>query len=267
MIRRNRASLRLRSLVKPSPQAAPLAVDPPEVPALGALSDLLDRLSQGETALFLALATRVKLAPRQVLSYGDLPMEHVYFVESGLVSVMAKADKNHWVEAWAVGPEGLLGLPALLTEGYSANRRVVQIGGTALCFSSPGFRHALGSIMHLRAIGLEHLGFLLLQASQIGACNARHSAMERVTRWLLLTCHQLRERRISISHDVLARAIGLRRATVSDCLKQLEACGAVRTGRRLIEVADTNVLQSRSCDCFNIMTRRRRRGVTPFSCF
>ena len=185
-------------------------------------------------------------------------MDNIYLIDSGLVSVMAKADKNRWVEVWMVGSKSLVGLPALFTDGHSANRRVVQIGGVAWCFSSRGFRHALESSKQLRAVALEHLGFLLLQASQIGACNAQHSAMERVMRWLLLASHALGEPRMSVSHDVLARAIGLRRATVSDCLKQAESCGAIKTRRRMIEIADANALQSLSCDCFRIMTRRRQ---------
>ena len=268
MIRRNRASLRLRSLVELSPQASSFSRGQPPDPARSDLSsDLLNRLFESEAARLLALATRVDLAPRQVLSHGELPMENVYIIEAGLVSVMAKADKNQWVEAWMVGSEGLVGLPALLTDGHSANRRVVQIGGTALRFSSRAFQDALDSSKRLRSMGLQCLGFLLLQASQIGACNAQHTAMERVTRWLLLASHAICERRISVSHDVLARAIGLRRATVSDCLKQLETHGAVKTSRRLIEIADARAVQSFSCDCYNIITRRRQRYATPAPCF
>lgn len=259
MIRRNYASSSLQSLVKPSPQTALSSAGPPASPAYGRQGfDVLDRLSEGAAVQLSALARRVDLAPRQVLSHGELPMENVYLIETGLVSVMAKADKNRWVESWMVGSKSFVGLPALFTDGHSANRRVVQIGGAALCFSSRGFRHALESSKHLRSAAIEDLVFLLLQASQIGACNAQHSAMERVTRWLLLASQALGVPSVSVSHDALARAIGLRRATVSDCLNQAEGLGAVKTRRRLIEIADASALQSLSCDCFRIMMRRRQ---------
>ena len=160
MIRRNRASLRLRSLVELSPQASSFSRGQPPDPARSDLSsDLLNRLFESEAARLLALATRVDLAPRQVLRHGELPMENVYIIEAGLVSVMAKADKNQWVEAWMVGSEGLVGLPALLTDGHSSNRRVVQIGGTASRFSSRAFQDALDSSKRLRSMGLQCLGF------------------------------------------------------------------------------------------------------------
>lgn len=243
---------RLASILQPS-------VEPAIETGPNLRAGLLDRLPEGEAEQLLAAARRIHLAPRQVLCHGDLPMEHVYFIESGLVSVMAKADKNRWVEAWMVGSGRLVGLPPLLAGGHSANRQVVQIGGAALCMPSREFQRLLDGSRHLRAITLEHLAYLLLQASQIAACNAQHSAIERVARWLLLAWQELREKRISVSHDALARALGLRRATVSDSLKQLETWGAIKTDRRLIEITDANILHARSCDCYRIITRGRAR--------
>lgn len=238
--------------------------EPPAEPARNLRAGAFDHLPEAEAERLLAAAERIHLSPRQVLCHGELSMDHVYFVEAGLVSAMAKADKNRWVEAWMIGSGGLAGLPPLLADGRSANRIVAEIGGTALCVPSRDFRRLLEVSRHARAIALENLAYLLLQASQIAACNAQHSAVERVTRWLLLASHELGGRRLPVSHDCVARAIGLRRATVSDCLKQLEAAGAIATDRRLIEIKDAIALQSHACECYRIIARgspRRARAT------
>lgn len=241
-----------------SPQS-PTPAAPRTEAAEGCRAEPLGRLSQSDATWLLTPAARLDLAPRQALSYGELPMENVYLIETGLVSVMAKAGRNRWVEAWMVGPGGFVGLPAMLTDGRAAYRRVVQVGGTAVCIPVEGFRRLLHSSRQLRALALEHFASRLLQASQTGVCNAQHSAVERIARWLLLASDELHESRIAVSHEMLARAIGLRRATVSDCLKQLDARGALTTHRRLIEITDGNALQSCSCDCYRIMSRGRQR--------
>ena len=145
---RNRASSGLQPFAELSPEAERIA------PATGRSVGLLDRLSESEAGL-LAGATRVSLAPRQVLSDGELPMENVFLIETGLISVMAKVDKHRWVEAWSVGANGLLGLPCVLTDGHSANRRIVQVGGTALSIPRAGFRHLLDNSNRLRTVAHE----------------------------------------------------------------------------------------------------------------
>jgi CRP-like cAMP-binding protein len=219
---------------------------------------LLDGLSETEAARLLAMGARVPLAARQALSHGETPMDSLYIVETGLVSVMAQAEKRRWVEVWMAGPGDWVGLPPLLGDGYSIHRSIVQVRGTARRLPATEFRSLLDESMGMRAIALQHLRLLLLHAAQTGACNAQHSAMERVSRWLLLASHKLGELRLAISHESLARAIGLRRATVSDCLKQLEARHAVKARRRLIEI-DPIAVQSCSCGCYRVIARSRQR--------
>lgn len=239
-----------------SENAPPDPIPSSERPSDGPRS-LADRLPAKEAARLLAEAAQVSLAPRQVLSHGQEVMEHVYFVETGLVSIMAKANKQRWVEGWMVGAEGLVGLSALAAGGRPPHRCVVQIGGTALRIPTDSARSQFESSAGWRALALEQLGFQLLQASQIGACNAQHSALQRVARWLLLAADERRGRSLPLSQDMVARAVGLRRATVSDCLQLLETRGAIKTTRRLIEIANAEAMRSCSCDCYRIIARGR----------
>jgi CRP-like cAMP-binding protein len=220
---------------------------------------LISRLPDREVARLMPLLQRVELAPRQVLHYRNLPLEHVYFIERGLISVMAKVSDRDWVEAWLVGSEGTTGVPVMLGDAQPPLRRVVQIGGTALRMPVAAFRSLLERSEPFRHMLLRYTQVVLLQSSQCGVCNAQHSMRQRLARWLLLARDGLQAVRIAVPHQALARLMGVRRATISECLKDIEARGAIRTGRRLIEVAEPDTLERCACDCYRIIRRERQR--------
>jgi CRP-like cAMP-binding protein len=220
---------------------------------------LLDQLPEKEMAWLVPLFERVEITSRQVLHHWNLPMEYVYFVEHGLVSVMAKISDQDWVEVWLIGSDGTTGIPIILGETHPPHRRVVQIGGSALRISAHAFRRLLQASEPLQDIMLKYAEVVLLQTSQSGACNAQHSVKQRLARWLLLASDALGSRLMPVPQEMLGRLIGVRRATISDCLNDIEACGAVRTARRLIEIRNTEALESLSCDCYRIIKHERQR--------
>lgn len=220
---------------------------------------LLGRLPERELARLLPLFQRVEIAPRQILHHRSLPAEYVYFIERGLISVMAKISDRDWVEAWLIGAEGTTGVPVMLGDDHPLHRRIVQVGGTALRISSSAFCHLLEQCEPLRQILLRYVHLVLLQSAQSGACNAQHSAKQRLARWLLVARDGLDSGRIAVPQQALAQLIGVRRATIADCLNDLEARRAIRTARRLIEITDAELLESLSCDCHRIIKRERQR--------
>ncbi|MGH6671715.1 MAG: Crp/Fnr family transcriptional regulator [Rhizomicrobium sp.] len=225
----------------------------------GTESRFLALLPERELGRLIAMCQRIELAPRQILHHRNLPVEYVYFVENGLVSVMAKVGDNDWVEAWLVGSEGTTSVPVLLGDSQTPLRRVVQIGGTALRIPTSAFHHVLDQSEPVRQLLFKYTQLVLLQSSQFGACNAQHSVRERLARWLLVARDGLESALIAMPHQALARLIGVRRATISECLNGFEARGAIRTSRRLVEIADSAKLEALSCDCYRIFKRERRR--------
>ena len=220
---------------------------------------LLGRLPEKEMVRLMPLFERIELTPRQILHHRNLPMEHIYFVECGLVSVMAKTSHREWVEVWLIGSDGMTGIPIVLGDTHPSHRRVVQIGGSALRISTQDFRHLLQVSEPLREILLNYVEVVLLQTSQSGACNAQHAVKQRLARWLLLARDVLGSSLMPVPHEMLGRLIGVRRATITNCLNDFEACAAVRTARRLIEITDAQLLESLSCDCYHIIKHERLR--------
>lgn len=220
---------------------------------------VLNSLPSSEQERLLPLFERVAIAPKQILHHRNLPMEHVYFIESGLISVMAKIGDRHWVEVWLVGSDGTTATSVALGDDTSPHRRVAQIGGSALRIATPAFRRLFQSNARLRESVLKSIRLTLLQTSQSGACNAQHSVMQRLARWLLLARDALGSGRVPLPQQMLSRLIGVRRATISDCLAEMERRELVRSSRCLVEIADAASLEAVACDCYRILKNERHR--------
>ena len=220
---------------------------------------LLQNLPPKELRHVIALCDRVEIRPRQILHHSNLPMQEVYFVEQGLISVSVKVSRERSVEGWLIGSEGMTGIPVLLGDAQGPpHRRVVQVGGSALRMSARDLAAAVHELDGMRETLHRYVQFVLSQCSQWGACNAHHSLKQRTARWLLGACDALQSGRLPITHQLLARLLGVRRASVSECLGALEASGAIRNTRSLVEIIGPEALQAAACDCHRIVRREYR---------
>jgi len=225
----------------------------------GPRNRLLQSLPAAERASVLGLCERVELRPRQILHHWNLPMRDVYFVEHGLISVSVKVSRERSVEGWLIGAEGMTGIPILLGDADNPpHRRVVQVGGSALRMSARDLVAAVHELEALRGTLNRYVQFVLCECSQWGACNAHHSLRQRTARWLLGARDGLQDERLPITHQLLARLLGVRRASVSECLAALEVAGAIRNTRSLVEITDADALQATACDCHRIVRREYR---------
>lgn len=222
---------------------------------------LLRLVPGAERDQLLMRCERIELHPRQVLHHWRLPIQNVYFIESGMVSVSAKVDENRFVAAWLVGSEGMIGAPLVLAgeDRHPAHRRVVQVGGTALRLSAEEFVRILPKTPVLRAVVLRYVSVVLLQASQSGACNTVHRLRQRLARWLLVASNALQSPDVLLTHVVLGQLLGVRRASVTECLDLLEKEGCIRISRGAIHIQDAALLRSMSCNCFDLIEREYQR--------
>jgi CRP-like cAMP-binding protein len=221
---------------------------------------LLRLLPAEELSDLLSLAETVELRPRQVLQHWKLPMEHVYFPESGLVSVAAKVANEQFVEVWLIGSDGFVGVPLILTpQAEPLHRRTVQIRGEALRIPSATFRQTSHRFPVLHGLLNRYLAYLLVQTSQSGACNLRHPVKQRLARWLLLARDALGADEIPLTHDVLSQLLGVRRASVTERLEDLRAEGLISTRRHYVRIERAEGLERISCDCFGLIAREYQR--------
>lgn len=224
---------------------------------------LLRLLPHHEISEVLSRSDRVRILPRQILHHWRLPMEHVYFVERGLVSVSARVEEDRFVEAWLIGSEGMIGTPLVLNgiDQSPPHRRVVQVGGTAIRMSVREFLSVLPALPILKRVLLRYVDVVLLQTSQSGVCNSVHSLKQRLARWLLVASNALDDDKLPLTHEVLGHLLGVRRASVTECLDVLEKDGLIHSSRGLVSVVNPQLLRQVSCICFDTIAREYRRQL------
>lgn len=223
---------------------------------------LLQLIPVKERLRILRSAELIELRPRQVLHHYRLPMEHVYFLESGLISVAAKVNRNRFVEVWLTGQEGLLGAPVVLAEdNVPLHRRTVQVSGEAYRLRTTQFCEILKELPCLRDVVDRYLAVVLAQTSQSGACNSYHTLRQRLARWLLVARNALDSDEIPLTHGVLADLLGVRRASVTQCIEVFQKHRAISARRGLIRIEKPGELGKACCGCFKLIEREYHRHL------
>ncbi len=196
----------------------------------------------------------VSMVPNQVMHEVATPIDDVYFVEEGLVSLTANTHDNGAVEVGITGREGLVGVSVLLNRNAIAyHRAFVQVPGSALRVRSGVMRDMANRHPALRDICLRYQQVMMVQASQAAACNARHELPERLARWLLMTHDRVDGDELPMTQEFMALMLGVRRAGVSVVASALQAQGLIRQARGRIGVVDRAGLEAEACACYRLI--------------
>lgn len=218
---------------------------------------LLRALPPRDFERLLPLLHRVTLTPRRVLQHAGVPIENIYFIEDGLVSVLASADERTTVEVGLIGREGAAGTVAILGVTVSPLRYFVQIGGSALKLKVSDLARVMQDIPQLRTTLHNALHAALMQSAQSAACSLSHTLSQRLARWLLAAQDRSDRDTIPITQDLLARSLGVRRASVSEAFKPLERAGAFAKSRGLVKILDRTRLEQMACRCYRVVREPR----------
>lgn len=201
----------------------------------------------------------VTLDQGQILFHVDQPISHVYFPHEGVVSLQVLGSDGTVVEAASIGNEGVVGLGGLLANDVSFTRQTVQLPGQASRIPRSAFLAAAGRSSGLRSLLASHADAFAAQVLQTSACNAQHSTEERMARWLLMAFERCATDRISLTHDDLAVAFGVRRPTVTLVIRSLQAAEILETTRGTITVVDRSGLKQIACECYQAIRKNYRR--------
>lgn len=192
----------------------------------------------------------VALAMRQIIYEVGGPLDHVYFIEQGIASILTNMRNGETIEAGMIGPEGVVGLPALLGKNVSGQHLLVQAPVIALRMSVADCREAFNESAGVRGILLRYTGQLLDIASQTAACNRLHSLQQRFSRWLLMMYDRLQVDDMPLTHDFLASMLGVRRSRVTEAAGVLQGAGLIRYFRGRITILDHEALLATACECY-----------------
>lgn len=224
---------------------------------------LLAHLSASRSAWWSDLET-VQLRLRQVLYDIDEPIEHVYFVDVGMISIVSAAFSGEAVETGTVGREGLVGLPVFLGAMSTSSQAFCQIVGSARRLTTSAFTTALESDAELRRCVGRYAQAFLTQAQQGSACNRLHSVRQRFARWLLETHDRAGSDTLRLTHEFLSQMLGVRRSTVSEIAAELQYERLILYGYGKVTVENRRGLEQVACECYGIVNREYRRLIYGF---
>ena len=209
----------------------------------GSRNQLLAVLPDADRDLLRPHLEFVGLDVHQVLEEpGDLT-SHLYFIESGLVSIVGIAKPNHRIEVGMIGYEGVTGFGVVLGNDRSPNELLVQSAGSALRISTPALRKIMASSQSFTSTLLNYVHTFMVQGSQTALANGRGRLDQRLARWLLMWHDRIQSDEFPTTHEFLALLLGVRRAGVTVALHELEGRGLIRSLRGRVRIVDRPGLQ------------------------
>lgn len=196
---------------------------------------------------------RVHLPGRTILDRVDTVPDVVHFPETAVISTIATYGDGSSIEMANIGREACTGIGLILGYPRQLNTNEVQLAGTALAMRAERFVEHKNSVPAFAEALLATVQAVVYQVMVSGACNGIHSAKQRLARWLL-TMRDRREQDIMyLTHDFLAEMLGVRRATVTETLRDLQWSGLVAYSRGQVRITDPQGLHDVSCECYDLV--------------
>jgi len=195
----------------------------------------------------------IRYQREQVLLDADSSLDSIFFLDSGVVSVMAVYSDGGTIEMATIGREGCAGVQAVF--GASA-RFFVQIPGSGAKMSRAAFNRVMGSVPPFRNLVYAYVHAFLEQVMVSAACNGAHSLTQRLARWLLMMRDRSDGNELPITQNILAEMLGVQRPTVTNAARELERAGLIQRGRRQLTILDRRGLTKASCECYQLIRDR-----------
>src|SRR5271169_6574261 len=192
----------------------------------------------------------------QVLMDADSSLDHVFFPDSGVVSVVAVYADGSIIEMATIGREGCSGVQAILGAKRSSVQLLAQIPGSAAKMSRAAFTRAMKSMPSFRSVMDAYVQAFLEQVMVSVACNGAHNLEQRLARWLLMMRDRSDGDALPITQALLAEMLGVQRPTITNAARGLERAGLIERGRRQVAILDRQGLTEESCECYQLVRTR-----------
>jgi CRP-like cAMP-binding protein len=199
---------------------------------------------------------QIRCQRAQVLMDADGSLDHVFFPDSGVVSVVAVYADGSIIEMATIGREGCSDVQAIFGAKSSSVRLMVQIPGSAARMSRAAFARAMASMPSFRDLMYAYVQAFLEQILVSVACNGAHSLKERLARWLLMMRDRSDDDTLAITQGLLAEMLGVQRPSVTNAARELERAGLISRGRRQVTILDRQGLMKASCECYQLVRER-----------
>jgi CRP-like cAMP-binding protein len=209
-------------------------------------------------AEFERLSPHLELVPlplANVLYESGSRLQHVYFPTDCIVSLLYVMENGASAEIAIVGNEGILGIALLMGGESTPSRAVVQSSGHAYRLPAQLIKdefNRAGPMLHLF---LRYTQALITQMAQTAVCNRHHTIDQQLCRWLLLSLDRLPSNELTMTQELIANMLGVRREGVTEAAGKLQSAGLIHYHRGRIIVIDRAGLETRACECYAVVKK------------
>lgn len=226
-------------------------------------NSLLAALPDAELAFLLPSLEPVQLSLGDLIYEPGVPMQYVYFPTTMLVSLQYVMQNGASAGFAVIGNEGVTGIPFMLGEETTTNWAVVQSAGHAYRLSGLKLREVFSRGGPLQRLLLRYTQARLVDIAQTSMCNRYHSLEQQLCRWLLLCLDRVPSNELIMTHELIARNLGVRREGVTAAAGKLQRAGLIEYRHGHITVLGRSGLEAQACECYGLVRReydRLRRG-------
>jgi CRP-like cAMP-binding protein len=199
------------------------------------------------------------LSLAKVLYESGGKLDWVYFPTTAIISLLYVMENGSSAEIAIVGREGVVGIALFLGGGTMPNRGVVQSEGKAYRLRGHVLREEFDRSGPLQHLLLRYTLALITQMAQTAVCNRHHTVDQQLCRWLLLSLDRLPSNELSMTQELIANMLGVRREGVTQAAGKLQQAGLIQYNRGKITVIDRPGLEARVCECYEVVRAEFRR--------
>src|ERR1700681_2949444 len=202
------------------------------------------------------LASHLELVPMklgEVLYESGVQLRYVYFPTTSILSLLYVMEDGASAEIAIVGNEGILGISLFMGGETTPSRAVVQSAVHAFRLKAALLKNEFGRFGPTMHLLLRYTQALITQMAQTAVCNRHHSVDQQLCRWLLLSLDRLQSNELSMTQELIANMLGVRREGVTEAAGKLQDVGLISYRRGRITVLDRPGLEARSCECYQVV--------------
>jgi CRP-like cAMP-binding protein len=201
----------------------------------------------------------VDLPLGKVLYESGDALRHIYFPTDAIISLLYVLQDGASAEISVVGNDGAIGVALFMGGETTTNRAIVQSAGCAYRLTGKRLKEEFerhGEMLHIL---LRYTQSLITQMAQTAVCNRHHSVDQQLCRWLLLSLDRLPSNKLTMTQELIANMLGVRREGVTEAAGKLQKLGVIEYSRGQITVLDRCELERLSCECYGVVKKETDR--------
>lgn len=216
---------------------------------------LLAALSEAEFARVTPNLELVAMPLGEALYESGGRLQHVYFPTTSIVSLLYVLEDGASAEIAVVGNEGILGISLFMGGETTPSRAVVQSAGFGYRLRAQLLKQEFNRAGHVMHLLLRYTQALITQMAQTAVCNRHHSVDQQLCRWLLLSLDRLSSNELTMTQELIANMLGVRREGVTEAAGKLQRAGLIHYSRGRITVIDRPGLERKTCECYAVVKK------------